>query len=202
MANVESAEPAHKVGRPRDESVRLRAIAAAIDCYAELGWSGFNFDVVATRAGVGRPALYRRWNDRAELLIDAFRETTAPMPDTDRGSLREDLGVIAEYYIELMRGARGKAGTRLFLEREEAAEVADVVLRDITAPRDQVIFGVLERAKERGEIDDRHSPAVVRTLLLGALVLVDLFPDPHGAAARPPAAYVDALLEGIASNQS
>jgi DNA-binding transcriptional MerR regulator/predicted nucleic acid-binding protein len=41
-------------GRPRDPNLESRVFAAALRVYAEAGWSGFSFDAVARRAGVGK----------------------------------------------------------------------------------------------------------------------------------------------------
>jgi DNA-binding transcriptional MerR regulator len=48
-------------GRPRDPDLESRVLAAALRVYAEAGWSGFSFDAVARRAGVGKAPLYLRW---------------------------------------------------------------------------------------------------------------------------------------------
>jgi len=52
-------------------------MAAALEVYGTLGWSGFTFGKVAARAHLGKSSLYRRWSGKAELLLDAFNETDA-----------------------------------------------------------------------------------------------------------------------------
>ena len=52
-------------------------VAAALAVYAEAGWSGFSFDAVARRAGVGKAPLYLRWASKEDLLLAAFRAAKA-----------------------------------------------------------------------------------------------------------------------------
>ena len=59
-------------GRPRDPNLEERVFDAAIAVYAEGGWRTFSFATVAARAGVGKAALYRRWESPGEMLKDVL----------------------------------------------------------------------------------------------------------------------------------
>ncbi|MGV8967960.1 MAG: TetR/AcrR family transcriptional regulator [Cellulomonas sp.] len=78
-------------GRPRDPAVDEAIIVATLDLLAERGYADLTLAEVARRAGVSTPALYRRWSDKAQLVVEAMvsRQPTAPLPDT--GSTRGDL---------------------------------------------------------------------------------------------------------------
>ncbi|UCN15103.1 TetR/AcrR family transcriptional regulator [Cellulomonas iranensis] len=75
-------------GRPRDPDLARRAHRAALGLFAEKGWAGFTLDGVAARARIGKSAIYLRWSDRAELLVEALRrlqdeDEARPSPPTD-----------------------------------------------------------------------------------------------------------------------
>ena len=80
-------------GRPRDPQRRQAILDAALKLVAEVGYDRTTVDAIATKAGVSKPTLYRRWpHGKPELIADAIRERreeTGHTPDT--GSLRGDL---------------------------------------------------------------------------------------------------------------
>ena len=47
-------------------------LEAACDVLAAQGYRGFSFDAVARAAGTTRPAIYRRWEKREDLLLAAL----------------------------------------------------------------------------------------------------------------------------------
>lgn len=54
---------------------------AALAQLAEVGWSAFTIEGVASRAGVARSTVYRHWPDKRTLLFDAFdRRVVQPPP--------------------------------------------------------------------------------------------------------------------------
>src|ERR1700761_4243764 len=85
-----SAAP--KRGRPRSEQADRAILQAAAQVLAERGLAGMSIEEVASRAGVGKTTIYRRWTSRGALALDAFLadfQGQQPLPDT--GSLRGDL---------------------------------------------------------------------------------------------------------------
>jgi AcrR family transcriptional regulator len=80
-------------GRPRDPQRRQAILDAALALVAELGYDRTTVDAIASRAGVSKPTLYRRWrHGKPELIADAIRERHAQTSHTpDTGSLRGDL---------------------------------------------------------------------------------------------------------------
>ena len=188
-----------RIGRPEDPELRGNVLRAAIECYAEKGWSGFNFDAVAKRAGVGRPALYRRWADRTELLVDAFKELTAGLVDEDLGSLRLELVRLGVDYSAMMRGARGLAGTRLMADAHVHPDLFARVTAEISERREELVWRSIDRALARGEIRAEYVQDV-SLLLFGALwewsVLAATGRRPHAQRAEVER-LVDMILRAL-----
>jgi AcrR family transcriptional regulator len=198
---AEKVESRGRTGRPRDGSIRRKVIDAAIDCYEELGWSGFNFESVSARAKVGRPALYRRWSSREELLIDAFREITPTMPGPpEHGNLSEDLTEIALEFRRAMQGAPGRAGVRLFIEQEAAAEVFQAVAAEISSHRNALIVETLKRGQSRGEVRSDADLQAATELLIGALMLDTLYAKGYPQIRNIAVKAVDLLVRGLRAN--
>ncbi len=58
----------------RGAAVRAAVLTAALDELAERGFAALTMDNVATRAGVHKTTVYRRWPDRESLVTDAVLE--------------------------------------------------------------------------------------------------------------------------------
>src|SRR5579863_7024443 len=88
-------------GRPRSEVCDQAIETAALDLLVEQGWSGVTMEGIAVRAGVGKATVYRRWEDREQLLLDSVVHRCAEhVVSPDTGSLRADL---IELYNGLLR---------------------------------------------------------------------------------------------------
>ncbi|TDD85887.1 TetR/AcrR family transcriptional regulator [Actinomadura darangshiensis] len=77
--------------RRRGAALEEAILGAAAGELTEAGYAGLTMDRVARRAGTNKNAIYRRWPNRLELGIAAYRQltTTVQLPDT--GSLRGDV---------------------------------------------------------------------------------------------------------------
>lgn len=141
--------------RPRVEGGREDEILdATVAVVAELGYDRLTMDAVATAAKASKATLYRRWQTKAELVVDAIsRAKGCPMPeDVDTGSLRGDLismscgdgGFTDEMPMSVI------AGLVTALHRDP--ELQKAFQERFLAPRLQLTRKVYERAVERGEI--------------------------------------------------
>src|ERR1700752_2097437 len=82
---------APKRGRPRSEQADRAILQAAAEVLAERGLAGMSIEEVASRAGVGKTTIYRRWTSRGTLALDAFlAEFQGQQPLPDNGSLHDD----------------------------------------------------------------------------------------------------------------
>src|SRR6266478_4815359 len=61
-----------RAGRP--EPSREQLMAAAIDCFARLGYQGTTIDRIARDAGVTKGAVYYHFRDKEELLFEAVKD--------------------------------------------------------------------------------------------------------------------------------
>ena len=112
--------------RPRVEGERaVEILSAALDVLAEVGYDKLTMDAVATQARASKATLYRRWESKASLVIDALlcHKGSTEVPDT--GSLRGDL-VAATCSLGGMSDPRtlGVLGSLLTAIQREALELA------------------------------------------------------------------------------
>jgi AcrR family transcriptional regulator len=87
-STVPSARPA---GRPRDPQTDERIMEATRVLLVEKGYDGLSYELVARRAGVTRPTIYRRWPTKAQLAYDAAFPAGDLQPIADTGDFQADL---------------------------------------------------------------------------------------------------------------
>jgi AcrR family transcriptional regulator len=85
-------ETPRRVGRPRSEAARRAILAAAFALAAERRPGKLTMEAIARRAAVSKETLYRWWDSKEAVLLEALAERgerEIPIPDT--GELHGDL---------------------------------------------------------------------------------------------------------------
>ncbi|CUU56698.1 DNA-binding transcriptional regulator, AcrR family [Parafrankia irregularis] len=167
-----STPPRRRIGRPVDPTIEEKVTGAAIQIYAEVGWSGFTFDAIAARAGVGKAAIYRRWSSKMEILSSAFAATQpdlVELPDT--GSIRGDLLALALALLDRLDQPAGIAEIRLLLDTK--LYTGDVAFPDIDPGRRRsraLVREGVNRAIERGELPHGTRPEMIVDAVRGTII--------------------------------
>jgi AcrR family transcriptional regulator len=104
---------------------------------------------VAETARVGKPAIYRRYKDKSELVAAVIEEKSASVPPVDTGNARDDL--IAHLEIARRRFTIRLAGT-LIVEETKHPELLKQFRKGMLLPRRDQIAASLRRGQERGEV--------------------------------------------------
>jgi len=149
---VTTTTDVHEVrhGRPRDPQVDTAIRQAALDLLVEEGFARMSMEGVASRAGVGKAAIYRRWDSKTALVVDSIHDlVSAKMdwPQTD--DIRADLEGIFSLFLEKMRGMEGEMMSAVVSELVRNPELAATVQGQFIACRKK---DLLERI--RGAIAD------------------------------------------------
>lgn len=139
-------------GRPRSQEVHRALLRAALEILSKDGWSGFTMQAIASRAGVGKASLYRRWKSREAVLVAAVEGMVGEIGVPDEGSARRDLLELMRRAVALYRGRSGSLMPGLVSAMAEHEEVRSAVRETFLAPRRAALREVLRRAIERGEL--------------------------------------------------
>lgn len=145
--------PARRTGRPRSATADAAILAAAREALAELGWAGLTLGDVATRAGVAKTTLYRRWAGKNDLVVDAVAALFDELELPDRGSLALDVEHVVRQFAAIL--ARPEARNGLMAVVAEAAH--DEALRTrvrttIVDRQKRLVHEGRARAEARGEL--------------------------------------------------
>jgi AcrR family transcriptional regulator len=181
-------------GRPRDAGIDDAARQAARELLIESGWEGTTLSAVADRAGVSRPALYRRWPTKTQLVFDTlFGWAEELLPKQVDQDPEEWLRAAVEISFELFKDPAVRAGTPGLL----AVIASDEQMRTALwaragAPVVELIEGYLPQVD-----DPQHRRATAQALLAvlaGAPLFLQLFGGDTDPATR---AVLTSLLEAI-----
>jgi AcrR family transcriptional regulator len=178
---LERGQAARTAGRARrpgrlDRSLDTAIVDAALAGVAELGYDRLSMDDIASRAGVGKAAIYRRWPSKAVLVADAiahWRRRLGPIEAPNTGSLRGDVDALVaaapdlnDADLHMIRVVVGVA-TAAMHNPVLAAALDELVL---STPR-QVVRAVLDQAVARGEIPAGRDLSLIPDVALGLNVL-------------------------------
>jgi AcrR family transcriptional regulator len=159
--------------RPRVEGAREEEILdATVRLLVEVGYDKLTLDAVAAEARASKATLYRRWDGKAELVVDAVHRSKAcggPL-DPDTGSLRGDLLALACRTGGLTDAVPLSVFAGLMSAMHHDADLMAAVHERFLGPRIEMATRVLERARQRGEIgqavDIRLLAAVLPAIVL------------------------------------
>lgn len=167
-----------KRGRPRRADADGAILTATLELLGEVGVAGLSMDLLAQRAGVGKATIYRRWESKEALILDALRTMTTPLPVPDEGSLRADLHAYLDTVIEHVKPGRGSDVLPHLIEASCYDEQLRASLDDYLRERQSTTRLLLRRGIERGELaadadvdlltDVIMAPLFYRLLLTGA----------------------------------
>jgi AcrR family transcriptional regulator len=154
--------------RPRDPKVDEAIVTATLALLGERGFGAMTVEAVADRAGVGKPAIYRRFADKAALVETVIRWQLPELEVPDRGDTRGELweavrkGLPADGagYLRLIGG--------LVAEEEQHPELIAAFRENLMAPRRALVASLIERGKERGEIAAAVDPVMALDAMAGS----------------------------------
>ncbi len=201
-------EAQHRLGPQRNPTIDAAVLDATRQLLTEKGYTGTTIDAIAALAGVGRPAIYRRWPSKAHIV----NEAVYPVLDTDLGAdIDSTLGVtgtMADQVHALVQGAVAlfaSPATRAAVPGLMSEVRTDVALREVLVVRQLAgVRAELERrmavGREQGEIRAGVDVDTLLDILAGAAIFamsVRDIDDPGPVAD----ALADIVLHGILPNE-
>ncbi|OIJ67697.1 TetR/AcrR family transcriptional regulator [Streptomyces mangrovisoli] len=157
---MQSRTPAARTGRPRSAAADAAILAATRAALVELGWSKLTLGDVATRAGVAKTTLYRRWAGKNELVVDAVAELFDELELPDRGSLAADVeGVVLQFAAILARPEAKSGLMAVVAESTRDAALRARIRGSIVERQMRLVLEGRARAQRRGELALEGDPA-------------------------------------------
>ena len=157
---------AKKPALVRGEPVVRGILAATMEELALTGYSALRIEDIATRAGVNKTTIYRRWPTKEELvragLLSMGDEDSFCAPNS--GALRTDLLMVARKIIAIAGSPQGRSLSRVIVAEGPDSELM-VIAKSLRDVHEAVIRSMIEAAESRGEL----APGIDAMLLFNVL---------------------------------
>jgi AcrR family transcriptional regulator len=137
VSSTGEASPPSARGRPRDATLEASVLRAATELLSEVGYDRLTIESIAARAGVAKTTIYRRWSDKAALIVAVIqRRTFNPPTRSEPQDLRTALlDVMSALATQLSDHDLGLLSALLTARRSDTAlaEALQPVLRQDAA---------------------------------------------------------------------
>jgi AcrR family transcriptional regulator len=161
---------APKFGRPRNEGADRAILRAALDLVSAEGYRAITVDQIAARAQVGKMTIYRRWPNKATVVMDALLVLIGPetdFPSTPRAS--ESIKKQLHLQVKFFRSKYGRLIRSLLAEAQSNDELAEAFRERWIVPRRRGVVAVLQKAIDQRELRSDIDLELTTDLLYGPL---------------------------------
>jgi AcrR family transcriptional regulator len=154
--------PPRPRGRPRSEAATTAVLDAAYRLSATEGLRGATMQAIAAESGVSKMTIYKWWESRLALLVDAYtRQATMMLPISETDPPVEAIRRHAQRYVEALRGDMGRVQMAVLAECWAEHGNADLFVARYLDHRRTLGVGVIRRGQEDGSIRaDRPAEAL------------------------------------------
>lgn len=160
VTGMQSRTSAPRTGRPRSAAADAAILAATRAALVELGWSKLTLGDVATRAGVAKTTLYRRWAGKNELVVDAVAALFDELELPDRGSLSADIEGVVLQFAAILARPEAKSGLMAVLAESTRDDALRERIRASVVDRQKrLVLEGRRRAQVRGELPPESDPS-------------------------------------------
>ncbi len=194
-------------GRPRSADADRAIVDATLTLLIEVGLGALSIEEVATRAGVSKATIYRRFPNKDALIVESLAcmlDTSPPPTIQDDISTRDILvrmiSGMRQWYRESPNGA---LMPRMLGYARTNPELFGCFYDRVLAPRRENLKQVLIRGIERGEVRRDIDLDLAVTMIIAPT----FFTATVGMGGRDvtpgsgPTDFVDAVLRGLAPSQ-
>lgn len=199
MSQSSDPGPRKKAGRPRNEAIHRAVLDAAYGLLMEHGFARLTIEAVARAAGVGKPTIYRYWNNAQELAMAALLSRPDIEDPADSGrTIRDRLKAHMRGVTSAFGTNRGRQITLTVASADPESELAKAFRHQIILKSRDVGRNLIQTAIANGELeaigdletalDMVYGPIFYR-LLIGHRPLTPAFGDN----------LIDTLFDGIGS---
>jgi AcrR family transcriptional regulator len=148
-------------------------IDAALTLFGEFGYAQTRLDDVASRAGISKGTVYLYFSSKQDLFEAVVRERAVPwLESIEISGLSSQASTEDQLRSFLLWGWQQFVESRLHLiarivlsESNNFPHLAQVYLREVMGPVNELLMGLLERGAARGEVLGEVTQERVRALM-------------------------------------
>jgi AcrR family transcriptional regulator len=157
-------------GRPRDPRIDLLVLQTAAKLVLTHGLRAVSIDSIAAAAGVGRMTIYRRWPNKAAIVMDAFVARVDPTTlFAPAANYLESIRLQMRTMTQALRGKDGALLRILLAEAQHCPDVAEALKERWTMPRRRMAIAYFQQGIREGWLRPDVDPNTMIDLLYAPL---------------------------------
>lgn len=169
QAKKEHSAKKAPVGRPRSETTRLQILNATIKLLQKNSIQAISIEAIAKEAGVSKATIYRWWDSKAFVVVDAFIEnhlvkTPIPFELGPRKALTSHFRALVEQYSEWP----GRLVAQILGEGQSDPAILRAFRERFHYGRRGLIREALEQWKDSGQIPADTNVELLMDIIYGA----------------------------------
>ncbi len=199
VASQKTDLPTRAPGRPREVATEDAIVDAALGLLDEQCYSEITIEKIASRAGVGKPTIYRRWRTKADIVLHAYavRAATRTPPYVPSEDVFQDLQISLERLFAVTTHPVNNRAVRCFIaESQYDEEFRKKFYENFLVKRREAIAVILRHGQAMGQIRPDLDLVVACDLIYGAFS-ARLIHSAYPLDAAFAAAIVDHLRHGF-----
>jgi AcrR family transcriptional regulator len=166
----EAVEVTRPRGRPRSEVAASAVLDAAYRLCAADGLRGATMQAIAAESGVSKMTIYKWWDARLPLLIDAFlRQTTVVLPLSVTDAPVAAIGAHALRYVAALQGDLGRVQLAVLAECMAETGSSALFVERYLSIRRQLGVSVIRRGQRDGSIRATRPAAALYDQIYGTI---------------------------------
>jgi AcrR family transcriptional regulator len=200
MGNEMSTSTATRMqpGRPRDHRIDAAVLRAVVDLLPRTGYQGLTVAAVAARAGTTKPAVYRRWPTKTQLVHEAVFPVAARPLVPDGVDLVADVRDMVAASAELFGRPEVRAAVPgLLAEFARDSDTHAELQRRVAVPAWADLRARIERAVASGQARPDIEPDVLLDVIGGATLMALTIRPGRTLDERWVGAVVELLIRGV-----
>lgn len=154
---------------PRVERTRAAVLQATRDLLIELGVERTCIEMVAERSGVARSTVYRHWEGKPQLVMDALEDLRSTDDLVPTGDAEDDLRALVQDFGAVLRAPGSSMLADLMAVSDRDAELGRLHRGFIRRKRDRALE-LIGRLQVAGRLDPSLDTGYLGELVAGPLV--------------------------------
>jgi AcrR family transcriptional regulator len=164
-------------GRPRSTASHQAMLKATLELLSEDGFEAMSIEAIASRAGVGKTTIYRRYSSKDELVADAIESIREEVLIPDTGNLWSDMDTLIENAAQITLTPLGRQTVAMIISSASGnSGFAQIYWEKYLYPRRQSFAIVIERAKARNEVPIDLDAGLVFDVMSSIMLYALIFP--------------------------
>jgi len=176
-------------------------VNAVLHLVAEHGFDALSIEGVATKAGVGKGTIYRRWPNKEAMIVDVLASISEDWPEVPEGQTVRDglIDLVDTIRVSTQNSPAGRLMPRVMASVAQYPDVMAAYRERVVEPRTKRLHQLIMRGKENGELRPDLDTDLAVTLLVGPILYVSMMRSkPQMLDRATSQKLVDGLLDGLA----